>query len=120
MSLRLVRPPDGGQDPTPAPRRRHPAQLHSLTPEEHRNLRQALLNLRMRYGSWSCLAEVMAVPKSTLSGACKTRAPKGSPGLALRTARAAGTTVEHILSGKIAPVGTCPTCGSTAAERRAS
>ena len=116
--LRLVHPAQEGQSTRP-PKGRRCSGVLSLTQDERRNLRQALMNLQMRYGSWSCLAEVMGVPVSTLLNARNPRRRKGSPGLALRAAKAAGTTVEHILSGKIAPVGTCPTCGR-AAERKAA
>jgi len=114
--LRLVHPPPPGGNGTRPPDRHR---IHSLTPEEGRNLRQTLMNLRMRYGTWACLGEVMGVSINTLAHAAQLRGPHGSPGLALRAARAAGTTVEHILAGKLAPVGVCPTCGSTAVERRA-
>jgi hypothetical protein len=100
MSLRLVRPPGEGQAFRP-PRRRK--DVLSLTPDERRNLRQALKNLRLRFGSWSCLAEVMDVPVQSLTAASSSRPGFGSYGLALRAARAAGSTIEAVLSGKLTP-----------------
>jgi hypothetical protein len=63
--LRLVHsPPDGGQALRPSKGRRSPALM--LSANEERNLRQVLRNLRLRYGSWSCLGEVMGVRPGTL------------------------------------------------------
>ena len=112
--LRIVHPAREGQGTRP-PRRPSP---NALTHDERRNLCQALKNLRLRFGSWSCLAEVMDISEATLSSAATGRG-RGSPGLALRAARAAGSTVEAILSGKLTPAGSCPLCGASA-ERRAS
>jgi hypothetical protein len=53
----------------------------------------------------------MDVSEGTLSNAATCRG-RGSPGLALRAARAAGSTVEAILSGKISPAGACAHCGA--------
>ena len=78
-------------------------------PDEH-------TNLRLRFGSWSCLAEAMDVSQATLATAATGRG-RGSPGLALRAARAAGSTVEAILEGKITPANACPHCGARGAER---
>ena len=113
--LRLVQPPVGGQ-PTRPPRRRK--DVLSLTSDERRNLRQALQNLRLRYGSWPCLAEVMDVPVATLICA-SSRRKGGSAILALRAAKAAGSTVEALLAGKLTPAGSCPNCGGNVARRTA-
>ncbi len=115
--LHLVHPEPQGQ--APVRRRRQPSGVLSLTLPEHRNLRQALLNLRLRFGGWDVLAAVMAVPIATVAGAAGRSLKAGSPGLALRAARAAGSTVEAILSGKLTPAGACPHCGAVA-ERKAS
>jgi len=116
--LKLVHPPPpGGQGPRPRRRRKD---VLSLTPDERRNLRQALKNLRLRFGTWACLAEVMDVPVLSLKAAASPRPGFGSYGLALRAARAAGSTIEAILSGKLTPAGACPHCGAKDAERSAS
>ena len=117
MSLRLVRPPEEGQATRPSPRR---SGINSLTPDERRNLRQALKNLRLRFGTWSCLAEVMGVPVSSLKKAATAPVGAGSAAMALRAARAAGSTVEAVLSGKLTPAGSCPHCGASSAATRAS
>lgn len=121
MTLRLVHPAPEGQGTRP-PRGRRLSGVLSLTHEERRNLRAALHNLRLRLGGWDVLAAIMEVPIGTLHSASCRSLKAGSPGLALRAARAAGTTVEHILSGKIAPAGICPTCGAVGErpERRTS
>jgi hypothetical protein len=118
VTLRLLPPLDGGQDRSRPPRRRSP---NSLAPDERRNLRQALKNLRLRFGSWSCLAEVMDVSVDTLKEAAGQGAGHGSPGIALRAARAAGSTIEAVLSGKLSPLGgACPSCGASSAARRSA
>ena len=114
--LRLVHPPPEGGQATRSPRR---LSHNSLTPDERRHLRQALKNLRLRFGTWSCLAEVMGVPEGSLVNAASSKRGLGSPGLALRAARAAGSTVEAVLAGKLTPAGVCPTCGAAKEARHA-
>jgi len=89
-----------------------------LSADEHRNLRQVLKNLRLRYGSWSCLGEVMGIRPGSLAAAA-TRNGHGSAAIALRAARAAGSTVEAVLAGKLIPAGVCPTCGAAKEARHA-
>jgi hypothetical protein len=104
--LRIVHPAPEGQGPrTPKGRRRR--DMHSLTRDERRHLRAALENLHRAYGTWACLAEVMGVSTNTLTGNYE-----GSPGLALRAARAGGMSVEAVLSGVLSAAGRCETCGS--------
>jgi hypothetical protein len=100
MSLRLVRPPEEGQVTRP-PKGRRSASL-VLAVEEHRNLRQALRNLRLRFGSWSCLAAVMGVPPGTLATAASRRG-RGSVAVALCAARAAhsGRGDVVVVSGEV-------------------
>ncbi len=113
--LRLVHPALEGQGTRPSKGRRRPDCL-SLTPDETRHLRAALVNLRRAYGSWSCLAEVMGVSVATLTGA---RYNPVSPGLALRAARAAGMHLETLLSGALSAAGRCTACGSRVGDRSA-
>lgn len=113
--LRLVHPAREGQATRPP---RHPKTVMSLTDPERRALRIALKNLRRAFGSWSCLAEVLGVSAASVEAVANGH-DRGSPGLALRAARASGVPIERILSGKLAAADRCPTCGH-AAERRAS
>ncbi|WP_437329598.1 transcriptional regulator [Sorangium sp. So ce381] len=109
MQLYLI-PPDGGQgEGAPARRRRRSASCNSLTPTQRKRLRAALKNLRVAYGSWSCLAEVMDVSVACLEGIARGR-DHGSPGTVQRAAKAAGITVEQLLGG-LAAADRCPTCG---------
>jgi hypothetical protein len=104
--LRIVHPAPEGQGPrTPKGRRRR--DMHSLTQDERRHLLAALQNLRRAYGTWACLADAMRVPVATLGSACQ-----GSPGLALRAARAGGMSVEAVLTGVLSAAGRCEVCGS--------
>lgn len=109
--LRLVHPPDGGQGTDPSRRRRRHTGVSDLTAEERRNLRQALHNLRIALGGWDVVGVVTGLTHHRLMRAAQSKRPAGTAGVALLAARAAGTTVEHILSGKLAPAGRCPTCG---------
>ncbi|EYF02033.1 transcriptional regulator [Chondromyces apiculatus] len=72
-------------------------------------LRAALRNLRALYGSWDCLAEVMGVSPGTLASIVSGK--DSSPGMAVRAARAAGTTVEALL-GDLKVAASCPHCGA--------
>ncbi|XXX81492.1 transcriptional regulator [Sorangium sp. So ce134] len=72
--------------------------------------RAALRNLRSLFGSWSCLAEVMGVPKTTITNFVYGSHPSTTHGLAAKAARAAGTTVERLLGRPVA-ADRCPTCG---------
>ena len=115
--LRLVHPAREGQSTRPPKGSRATV---TLTAEETRHARVALRNLSRAYGSWGCLAAAMEVPVHSLKNAM--RRPIG-PGLAMRTARAAGMSVEAILTGQINAAGRCTACGSRVgdgAARRAS
>lgn len=107
--LKVVQPPTGGQgDGAPARRRKSPSLR--LTDAERMRLRAALRHLRALYGSWSCLAEVMGVRPGTLKQLASCNG--GSHAMALRAAKAAGTTLDRIL-GQPAAADRCPACGRT-------
>lgn len=112
--LMLVHPAREGQgtDP-PAHRRRGPSPVLSLTIEESRHLRVAIVNTARSYGSHPCLAAAMGVPVSTLYN----RKRHGAA-LALRLAAAAGISVEAVLGGKLSAAGRCATCGHRAGDGR--
>lgn len=110
MQLYLI-PPDGGQGEGAPKRRRRPSTCVSLTPQQRKRLRAALRNLRATYGTWKRLAEAMDVSILSLRGIAKGRDP-GSPAMALRAAKAAGTTVDQLLGGLVV-ADRCPTCGGT-------
>lgn len=110
--LRLVHPAPSGQGIDP-PKRRPGSRSAALilTPEEVQHVRTAIRNLARAYGTWGCLALVMGIPEHSLQQAVNRRNGRPSAAMVLLAARAGGTTVEQILSGKIAPAGRCPTCG---------
>jgi hypothetical protein len=64
--------------------------------------------------------QVMDVPVLCLKAAASSRQGFSSYGLALRAARAAGSTMEAVLSGKRTPAGSCPHGGAYDARRRAA
>ncbi|MGK3967703.1 transcriptional regulator [Sorangium sp. So ce118] len=73
-------------------------------------LRAALRNLRALYGSWGCLATVMAVPKTTITNFVYGSHPGTTHGLAAKAARAAGVPVDRLLGRPVA-ADRCPACG---------
>lgn len=111
--LRLVHPPPGGNGTDPPTRRKgaHAPAL-SLSTDEARHLRATIRNVARAYGSLECLAAVIGVRATSLT---HKRPP--SPGLALAVARAAGMSVEAVISGVLSPAGECPACGARAGRR---
>jgi hypothetical protein len=108
--LTVVRSPSGEQEGegAPARQRRPRSPVLRLTDTERMRLRAALRNLRALYGSWSCLAEAMAVSAGTIQQIASGNG--GSHAMALRAAKAAGVTLDQIL-GRPAVAGKCPHCG---------
>ncbi|WP_438035460.1 transcriptional regulator [Sorangium sp. So ce204] len=107
--LTVVRSPSGEQEGRGAPKRRRPCVTRSLSDVERMRLRAALRNLRALYGTWACLAEVMGMPTRSIR-AIASGQYGGSPGTAMRAARAAGTTIERLLGRPVA-ADRCPHCG---------
>ncbi|MDC0679189.1 MULTISPECIES: helix-turn-helix domain-containing protein [Sorangium] len=107
--LTVVRSPSGEQEGEGAPKRRRLCVTRSLSDVERMRLRAALRNLRGLYGTWACLAEVMGMQPRTLRAIASGKYA-GSPGTAMRAARAAGTTIERLLGRPVA-ADRCPNCG---------
>lgn len=117
--LRLVHPSPEGNGGDPPIRRRHGAKPPALflTPEETRHARAALRNTARAYGTFGCLADAMGMPVRTLHRAMRvSRSFSGT--LAIRLAKAAGVTVEAMLTGKLNTAGRCATCGHRAGDGR--
>jgi hypothetical protein len=110
--LRLVHPAAReGQDPPSRRRKGHKPDALSLTTEEQRRVRAALRNAARAYGGLDVLAVVLAVPVETLYRiSVPSRGISGT--FAIRLARAAGVSVEALLSGTVADASRCPTCGA--------
>lgn len=107
--LRLVRSQNDGQDPPTHRSGTKPAAL-TLTREEQRHTRAALRNAARAYGGVDVLAVVLELPRLTLYGFCKEK--RTIPGtFAIRLARAAGVSVEAVLTGAPVMAGRCPACG---------
>ncbi|WP_437574627.1 helix-turn-helix domain-containing protein [Sorangium sp. So ce887] len=105
MQLYLI-PPDGGQGEGAPARRR---QRLTLTPTQTKRLRATLRNLRAACGTWSCLAEILGVSRSTIRNIVKGH-DGGSLAMAMRAAKAAGVPVEQLLGGLVV-ADRCPSCG---------
>jgi DNA-binding phage protein len=115
--LRIVHPAREGQGTRLPKKRRSPALC--LSPEEAQHLRAAIRNVARAYGGMAVLAAVIGAPVATLNNSLnKRRRPSAT--MALRVAKAAGMSVEAILSGQLAAAGRCAACGSRIGERRAS
>ncbi|MBK9265401.1 MAG: transcriptional regulator [Polyangiaceae bacterium] len=107
--LRLVHPRKEGQEKVA--RRRHDRTNHNPTPEEQKRIHAAIKNVARAYGGRDVLAAVMGFAKGTLYSR-ETR----SYGFAYLLARAAGITIEQLLSGQPHAVGSCPLCGRKGAR----
>ncbi len=101
--LRLV-----GKDEPPKKRYGRRIDVHRLTSDERKSFALSLRNLRASFGSWRNLAEAAHVNMSTWKRAA---AGRGSVGLAWQVAKAAGMTMEAILTTKLTIAGACATCG---------
>src|SRR4051812_4596701 len=112
--LRLVHPAREGQDPPRRKGTRSPAL--SLSAEEVRHLRAAIVNTARAYGGMEVLASVTGVSLNVLHSAAYLRSYRASHALAFVVARAAGMTAEAILGGKLSPAGRCKACGARVAE----
>jgi hypothetical protein len=116
--LRIVHPPRGGNGGDPPARRRSRSTGLSLTSDEARHFRAAAKNTARAYGGLRCLADAMRVAFTSLRHATYGSRRRPSAGLALALARAAGVSVESILSGALTAAGRCPTCGHRAGDGR--
>ena len=115
--LRLVQPAPAGQGLRTRKGRRQAPSL-SLTTEEARHLRATLKNAVRAYGGAPVLASVMGVPLSTIHQASSPkRLTSGT--FAIRLAKAAGVSVESVLTGALNAAGRCATCGHRAGDGRA-
>jgi hypothetical protein len=82
-----------------------------LSADEQENIRQAMLALHVKYGSWRLVAEAMGVQPKTIKNAMgKSQAP--GPVMALRAAKLAGVPYDELVAGKYPRhAGQCPLCG---------
>lgn len=117
--LRLVHPAEDGQDPRRRKGRR--ASSLSLTADEVRHLKITIRNTARAYGGFPVLAGILGMAPKVLANAAHDKRRHLSPALALAVARAAGMSVEAVLSGALGEAGRCKACGARAGgERRAS
>jgi hypothetical protein len=116
--LRLVHPvPAAGQATDPPKRRKGARSVPlSLTDDEVRHVRAALVNTAAAYGGLDVLASVMGLKVGHLY---KVAHKRPCAALALRLASAAGMTVEVILGGTLNHAGRCTACGSRVGDRPA-
>ena len=109
MPLRLLPQPGAGQDPPK--RRKRPSDALVLSDEEVRHVRQALRNLAFALGGNDVTAHVLGIAVKSITSAKNSPKHRPSGTLAIRIAKAAGVSVESILTGAIAITARCPTCG---------
>jgi hypothetical protein len=111
VTLHLVK------DEPPTPRHRRDRGRRQLTDVQVQRLKLTTRNLVRAYGSPDCLAEVTGLAVDTIHDLQGRRRGRFGTLTAMRIAKAAGVTVEHLLSGKFTLANQCPTCG---AEGRAA
>jgi hypothetical protein len=114
--LRLVKPP--GQEPPRPPGRRSPALM--LSTDEVRRVRASIRNTAHAYGGLDVLASILGLPAKSLYNVAGSRAHMPSGTFAIRLAKAAGVSVESILTGAITEAGKCKACGRRLASGGAS
>lgn len=108
--LRLVHPAPKGQENTRPKFVR--SDVFTPTKAEQDRIRATIRNLSRAYGGRDVLASVMKVPAHTLHNMKRTK----TFALAVLLARAAGITVEQILTGKPHEAGSCALCGRKGAR----
>ena len=116
MTLRLVKP----DEPKPPRRRRgrgHSYEEDLLTPDEHKRAMQGFRNLRDAFGTWSCLADAMRVPKNAL--AIMMRRGTASVAMLYAASKASGLAIEELLGAPV-PTDRCRACGQVKRYARAS
>ncbi len=113
--LSIVKAPQEGQEKRASKPKRATSPALSLTPQESNRVRAAIRTLKRAYGGYDVLAAVMGVKAITLESIIWRRSP-GSYGIAVLLARAAGVSVESLLS-PLASVEVCPTCGARKGAR---
>lgn len=114
--LRLAHPAPSGQGTDPPKRRKRPSDALVLSDEEVRHVRQALRNLVFALGGNDVAAQVLGIATNSVSSAKSSPKHRPSGTLAIRIAKAAGVSVESILTGAIAITARCPTCGRRGAS----
>jgi hypothetical protein len=102
MHLRIA----GKTENTTTPGRRRRARFSD---EDRERLGVALRNLRWRFGTWVRLADAIGVTPGVLTRILSGRG--GSLAIVVRTARAAGVSVERLLSPTMSSADRCPSCG---------
>jgi hypothetical protein len=103
--LRLV-----GKDPPKKPKGGPRHESIVLTPDEQRKARQAIRNLKARFGTWACLADAMGMRTKSLINAVSGRYGL-SPAVLLRAMRASGLGFDDLL-GAPALAERCRACGA--------
>jgi hypothetical protein len=81
-----------------------------LSSDELEHAKVALAFMLKRFGTWRAVADAMGLKKATVMLAASKRG-RVTAGVALRAARAAGVSVEDLLSGAFPKPGVCPHCG---------
>jgi hypothetical protein len=110
VTLKLVR-----DEPT-KPARRKGERKPVLTPDEERQFRQSLRNVRDAFGSPGALVAAMDTGKNTVSQVLR-GCVRVSGAMIVRVMRASGLTLAELLGGPV-PADRCRACGQI--KRRAA
>ena len=81
-----------------------------LTEEQERNVRTALLHLRLRYGRWDVVAKALRTEYDTVEKVANGRGRGVSARMVFRVADVLGCSIDGLLAGEVLPHA-CPNCG---------
>lgn len=83
---------------------------NDLTLEEQEHVRNAIILVRLQFGGWKALAQVLHFDAPTLIHVAKERRAV-TASMAVRLARLLGVGIDDLLAGKYPGDGACPRCG---------
>jgi hypothetical protein len=99
-------------------RRRKGKRTPLLTPDEERQFRQAMRNLRDAFGTWGALAAAMGANEGTIDAMRKGHS-RVSGDMIIRAMRASGLSIDDLLSVPV-PADRCRACGQVKRNARAA
>jgi hypothetical protein len=87
-----------------------PISTLDLTVQEQEHVRNALIFLRAKLGTWKCVARVLHFEETTLMNAANSKRTI-TANMAFRLARLVKVKVDDLISGQWPEPGLCPRCG---------
>lgn len=87
-----------------------PISTLDLTVQEQEHVRNALIFLKVKLGTWKCVARVLHFEETTLVNVANNKRTI-TANVAFRLARLVKVKVDDLITGTWPPVGMCPRCG---------